>query len=195
MNLAVFLSHQWLSFWRGRNANKSLAQQIIVGVFYFLIFLEIAALGNALPFLLKESMPGKDPIAIFTSYIIYYFLAGLLVRFQLQELPSLSIQPYLTQNIKRKLMLRFLNARSLVHVINFLPLFVFIPFTLVVIVPAYGSIAASCFLISMFALVINNHFLNMYIKRKSVDSSWWFFAIVAAIAILKGFDYYKNYFL
>jgi Family of unknown function (DUF5687) len=191
MTLSVFLSHQWLSFWRRRNANKSLALQIIVGVFYFLIFLEIAALGIALPFLLKETMPGKDPVAIFTSYIIYYFLLGLLIRFQLQELPSLSIQPYLTQNIKRKNMLKFLNARSLVHVINFLPLFVFIPFTLVVIVPANGSIAAICFLTTMFALVINNHFLNMYIKRKSVDSSWWFFAIVIIMVVLKGFDYFK----
>ena len=39
MNLSVFLKHQWLSFWRARNANKSLAIQIILGVFYFLIFL------------------------------------------------------------------------------------------------------------------------------------------------------------
>ncbi|MEP7145135.1 MAG: DUF5687 family protein [Ferruginibacter sp.] len=191
MTLPVFLSHQWLSFWRGRNANKSLALQIIVGVFYFLIFLEIAALGVALPFLLKETMPGKDPVAIFTSYIIYYFLVGLLVRFQLQELPSLSIQPYLAQNIRRKNMLRFLNVRSLVHVINFLPLFVFIPFTLAVVAPAKGGIAAGCFIIAMFALVINNHFLNMYIKRKSFNSSWWFFSIILIIAIFKGFDYFK----
>src|SRR5450432_1797761 len=109
MTLAVFLSHQWLSFWRGRNVNKNLALQIIVGLFYFIIFLEIAALGIALPFLLKEFFPGKDPTGIFTSYIIYYFLAGLLARFQLQELPSLSVQPYLIQNIKREYMLRFLN--------------------------------------------------------------------------------------
>jgi len=91
MTLSVFLSHQWRSFWRARNANKSLVLQIILGIFYFLIFLEIAGLGVALPFLLEEKMPDKDPIAIFCSYIIYYFLIGLLIRFQLQELPSLSI--------------------------------------------------------------------------------------------------------
>lgn len=191
MSLSLFLSHQWLSFWRGRNANRSLVLQIILGVFYFLIFLEIAALGIALPFLLKETMPDKDPIAIFTSYIIYYFLVGLLARFQLQELPSMSIQPYLTQNIKRGSMLRFLNARSLVHFINFLPLFVFIPFTLVIIVPAYGGIAATCFLLAMFALVVNNHFLNMYIKRKTVNNAWFFLVVLLSIAALKGLDYFK----
>ncbi|MEJ7586541.1 MAG: DUF5687 family protein [Ferruginibacter sp.] len=145
MTLSVFLSHQWLSFWRGRNANKSLALQIIVGIFYLMIFLEIAALGIALPFLLKEEMPGKDPVALFTSFILYYFLVGLLVRFQVQELPSLSIQPYLTQNISRKNMLRFLNVRSLVHVINILPLFVFIPFTVVVIGPAFALLRHAAF--------------------------------------------------
>ena len=191
MSLSVFLSHQWLSFWRGRNANKSLVLQIIIGIFYLLIFLEVAGLGIALPFLLKETMPGKDPIVLFTSYIIYYFLIGLLFRFQMQELPSLSIQPYLTQNIPRKMMLRFLNVRSLVHIINFLPLFVFIPFTIVVITPAYGTVVAVCFLITMFALVINNHFLNMYIKRKSISNSWYLLGILLLIAALKGLDYLK----
>ncbi len=191
MTLSVFLSHQWKSFWRARNANKSLVLQIILGIFYLLIFLEVAGLGIALPFLIQEKMPGKDPVALFCSYIIYYFLLGLLFRFQLQELPSLSIQPYLTQNIKRSSMLRFLNVRSLVHVINFLPLFIFIPFSLVDILPVYGALTTACFIITMLALVINNHFLNMYIKRKSLSSSWWFVVIVAVIAFLKALDYFK----
>ncbi len=189
--MSTFLSHQWLSFWRSRNANKSLILQIILGIFYFIIFLEIAGAGILLPFILKESFPAKDPIVLFTSYIIYYFLIGLLMRFQMQELPSLSIQPYLTKNIKRKMMLRFLNVRSFIHVINFLPLFVFIPFTLVDIVPAYGGFAAACFLIAMFALVINNHFLIMYIKRKTVNNTWWLLSLLLIIAALKGMDYYK----
>jgi hypothetical protein len=190
MTLRLFLRHQWLAFWRGRNANKSLVLQIVVGLFYFFIFLEIAALGIFLPFLIRESLPGKDPVAVFTSYIIYYFLIGLLARFQLQELPSLSIQPYLAQNISRKSMLRFLNVRSLVHVINFLPLFVFIPFSVVVIAPAFGVPTTLLFLIAMFSLVVNNHFLNMFIKRKSINSSWWFFGIFLIIALFKGLDYF-----
>lgn len=191
MKLSTFLSHQWISFWRARNANKSLALQIILGIFYLVIFAEVAGLGIVLPFLIREAMPGKDPAVLFCSYIIYYFLIGLLIRFQMQELPSLSIQPYLAQNIKRSSMLRFLNVRSLFHVINFLPLFVFIPFTIVIIVPAYGALSATCFLIAMYSLVLNNHFLNIYIKRKSVSNSWWFFAIVIMLAIFKALDYYQ----
>ncbi len=191
MKLSTFLSHQWISFWRARNANKSLVLQIILGIFYLFIFLEVAGLGIVLPYLIQESMPGKDPAVVFCSYIIYYFLIGLLFRFQLQELPSLSIQPYLAQNVKRSCMLRFLNMRSLFHVINFLPLFVFIPFTVVILAPAYGGLNAACFLIAMFSLVLNNHFLNMYIKRKSVSNSWWFLGIVLLLAVFKAMDYYQ----
>ncbi len=190
MTITTFLSHQWSSFWRARNANKSMAIQIVLGIFYLLVFLEIAALGIFLPYFLQEKMPGKEPVFLFCSYIIYYFLVGLLFRFQLQELPSLSIQPYLAQNIKRSSMLRFLNVRSLVHIINILPLFVFIPFSVIVILPAYGALATTCFLLSMLAMVLNNHFLNLYIKRKSINSSWWFFGIVIAIALVKGLDYF-----
>jgi hypothetical protein len=191
MTISTFLSHQWLSFWRARNANKSLALQIILGIFYLFIFLEVAALGVALPFIMQEYMPAKDPATLFCSYIFYYFLVGLLIRFQLQEVPSLSIQPYLAQNIKRRSMLRFLNARSLVHLFNFLPLFVFIPFTIVIIAPEFGKVSAVCFVVSMLALVLNNHFLNMYIKRKSASNSWWFLSIILAIAALKAMDYFK----
>jgi hypothetical protein len=189
MTLSTFLSHQWLNFWRSRNANRSLAIQIVVGFFYLLIFLEIAGLGIFLPVIIRESLPGQDPIMVFTSYIIYYFLIGLLMRFQMQELPSLSIQPYLTQNIKRKLMLRFLNVRSLVHIINFMPLFVFIPFTLAEIVPVYGNMGAICFLVALFSLVINNHFLNMFIKRKTGHNSWWLLIILVIILLLRGIEY------
>lgn len=191
MKLSVFLHHQWLAFWRSRNANKSLALRIILGILYLFIFLEVAALGIFLPYLIKEGMPNRDPSEVYCSYIIYYFLIGLLARFQFQELPSLSIQPYLAQNIKRSSMLRFLNARSLAHIINFMPLFVFIPFTVVIFVPVYGVLNAVCFLIAMLALVVNNHFLNMYIKRKSVSNSWWFLIIVLLLTVFKGMDYFK----
>ena len=189
MKTSTFLIHQWFSFWRARNANKSLILQIIIGIFYLLIFLEIAGLGILLPEILKTSMPDKDPIAVFCSYIIYYFLIGLICRFQLQELPSLSIQPYLTQNIKRSTILRFLNLRSLIHIINFLPIFVFIPFTIAVVGPQFGTWSAIAFVIAMLSLVVNNHFLNMYIKRKSINSAWWLISILLILAALKGFDY------
>lgn len=191
MSIATFITHQWIAFWRARNANKSLVLQIILGIFYLLVFLEVAALGIALPFIIEEYMPGKDPITLFCSYIIYYFLIGLLVRFQIQELPSLTLQPYLSQNIKRSRILRFLNVRSLLHLFNFLPLFVFIPFSIVDIAPKFGSITAICFVVAMYALVLTNHFLNMYIKRKSVSNSWWFVSIILAIIILKSLDHLK----
>lgn len=191
MKLTDFLAHQWKGFWRARNANKSLALQIILGIFYLLIFLEVAALGIGLPFIIQELVPDKEPILVFCSYIIYYFLMGLLLRFQMQDLPSLSIQPYLGQNINRSSMLQFLNVRSLFHLFNFLPLLVFVPFTLVLITPKYGSVAAACFLVSMIALVLNNHFLTMYIKRKSTDNSWWLLSIVLLLTLFKALDYFK----
>jgi hypothetical protein len=191
MTLSLFLRHQWMAFWRSRNANKSLAMQIILGIFYLFIFIEVAGLGMVLPFIIRELAPDKDPSVLFCSYIIYYFLIGLLARFQFQELPSLSIQPYLVQNIRRRSMLRFLNVRSLFHVINFLPLFVFFPFAVVIFVPTFGLLNAVCFLLAMLALVLNNHFFNMYIKRKSASNSWWFLSIVLLLAAFKALDYFK----
>lgn len=189
--ISTFLYHQWLQFWRSRNANRSLVLQIVLGIFYTLIFLEVAVGGILLPFLIKDKFPGQDTVALFCSYIGYYFLIGLVIRLQFQELPTLSVQPYLALPISRKSMMRFLHARSLVHVINVMPLFVFIPFSMVELAPRFGGWATACFLLSMFALVLNNHFLNQYLKRKSMNSSKWFIGILAGLLLLKLLDYFQ----
>ncbi len=109
----------------------------------------------------------------------------------LQDLPTLSIQPYLVQNIKRSQLIRFLNVRSMFTLLNFIPLILFLPFALVAIAPAYGFTAAIAFIISLAGLTIFNHFLILYIKRKSIINSWWLVVFFAAVVGFIAADYFK----
>jgi hypothetical protein len=173
MNLSIFLKHQWLQFWRSKNAGRSLAVQIIVGLFYILIVLEVVLVGLAMEYLIERLQPGKNTIAVFCSYLLYYFFIGTMARFQFQELPVLSVQPYLTLPIKRSKMLAFLHWRSVFHVLNVLPFFFLLPFVCSVVWPVYGSIASLCFIAALLSLVAANHFGVQYLKRKTVANSYW----------------------
>jgi hypothetical protein len=188
--ISILLGHQLTSFWRSRNAGKTLAVQIFIGFISIYLLAVSITMGFLLQKALNNFFPGQDIIKIFCGFILYYFLFDMLARFLLQDLPTLTIQPYLIQNIKRRQLIRFLNVRSMFNIINFLPLLLFIPFTITAIAPKYGGLIAFTFIISILSLTLFNHFIILYVKRKSIINSWWFVIFFAAIGSFAAADYF-----
>lgn len=189
--LSIFLSHQWKAFWRSRNKAGSIASQILIG-FFMLYFLGIAIfLGLNMSPLLKEIFPQQTPLQSFNGLILYYFAIDFLMRLQLQELPTLSIIPYLHLKIHKAKIIRFLNVRALFSLFNVLPFFLFLPFCFFNIAPSYGALTTLAYIISIFSVSIFNNYLVLFIKRKSISNAWYTivgFTIVAAFGAL---EYYK----
>jgi hypothetical protein len=188
--ILTLLSHQWKAFWRSRSAGKNLAAQIFIGFIILYLLACAIVLGFSFRYLLPELYPGQNVIRVFCGLILYYFLADILMRFLVQELPVLSVQPYLAQNIRRRQLVRFLNVRSIFHFLNLLPVFIFVPFVVTVIGPAYGGLVTFCFVISILAAIFFNHFLVLYVKRKTIINSWWLVGFLGAVGILIALDHF-----
>jgi hypothetical protein len=186
----MLLSHQWKSFWRSRNAGSSLALPIVMALLIAYLLSIILAAGLALPHLLHKFYPGRDITPIFFGYILYYFSFDVLMRFTLQGLPVLSTQPYLGQNIPRRKLVAFLNVRSLFHFLNLTPLLLFLPFVFKEIAPAHGAAAAATFITGVVFFTMFNNFLILYIKRRTIISSWWLAGFFTAIAAFIVLDYF-----
>jgi hypothetical protein len=188
--ILTLLSHQWKAFWRSRSAGKNLAAQLLMGFIILYLLACAIVLGFSFRHLLPKFFPGQDVTSVFCGLILYYFMADILSRFLVQELPVLSVQPYLAQNIRRRQLVRFLNVRSVFHFLNLLPVFIFFPFIITVIGPAYGPLATSCFVISILAAIFFNHFLVLYVKRKTIINSWWLVGFLGAVGILVALDHF-----
>ena len=189
--LSIFLSHQWKSFWRSRNKAGSIAANILLG-FLMLYFLVAAiALGLGMGYMIENFFPGKNTIAVFNGFILYYFLFDLAMRTQLQELPTLSIVPYLHLNIQKKTIINFLNIKSLFTFFNILPLFIFIPFIFIKVTPTHGGITGLAYIISILSLTIFNNYLVLYLKRKSINNIAYFVIIMGFVAIFGALDYFN----
>ncbi len=189
--LSTFLSHQWKSFWRSRNKAGSIAANILLG-FLMLYFLTAAiGLGLGMGYMIENFFPGKNVIAVFNGFILYYFLFDLAMRTQLQELPTLSIIPYLHLNIQKKTIINFLNIKSLFTFFNILPLFIFIPFIFIKITPTYGAFAGIAYIVSILSLTIFNNYLVLYLKRKSISNIAYFGFIMGFVAIFGALDYFN----
>ena len=189
--LSTFLSHQWKDFWRSRNKAGSIAANVLLGFFMLYFLIAAIAVGFGMPFWIEKFFPGVNVITVFNGFILYYFLFDLGARTQMQELPTLSIIPYLHLNIEKKKIVNFLNIKSLFSFFNLLPLFIFLPFSLIKIGPNLGALAALAYVISIFSLTIFNNYLVLYLKRKSINNIAYFGAIIGMVAIFVALDYFQ----
>lgn len=187
--IATFFSHELKSFWRSKNTGKSIAVNIFLGLF-ILYFLSIAIFfAIFLDKILGKAFPNDNVTITFCGILLIYFLYDMVLRLQLQELPTLKVQPYLHLAVKRNSIIGYLALTALFSFFNLAPIVLFTPFIIKVILPAYGAITAVVFVISVLAIAIFNNYLALYIKRRSNLNGWIFLGVGAFITLIICGDY------
>lgn len=188
--LRTFLKHQFIAFSRSRNLAGNIVAQAFIGIMtlYFLVL--AIGLGFYMENIIPEAYPDRDMIEVFIGFIIYYFLADFLFRIQLQELPTLSIVPYLHLNISRKKIISFLNIRGLFSVFNIAPLLIFIPFISTKIAVGYGIVVMWMMVLILLSLIVLNNYLVLYLKRKLFSNFFFLLTGLCVVAGLAALDYF-----
>ncbi|MEO7213176.1 DUF5687 family protein [Mucilaginibacter sp.] len=187
--ISTFFSHELKAFWRSKNTGKSIAVKVVMGILILILLLYVVALGVFLDLLLGKIFPKVDLVVSFCGIILIYFLFDMLMRLQLQELPTLKVQPYLHLPVTRNSVVGYLALTALLSFFNLWPIILFTPFILKVILPAYGAMAAIMILLSIISLSVFNNYLAMYIKRKANLNGWIFLIAGAVLALLSAGDY------
>ncbi|MDB5031150.1 DUF5687 family protein [Mucilaginibacter sp.] len=183
--ISTFFKHELKAFWRSKNTGKNLAIRIIMAVLILYLFLNMLVVGFFMDTVLKKVFPHDALIFSFCGIILIYYLSELFSRLQLQELPTLRVQPYLQLPIKRNSIVGYLALTALFSVFNLWPIILFFPFIFKVILHDAGGLVALAFIISILGISIFNNYLALYIKRKS-NLNGWIFLIVAAVLVLIG---------
>jgi hypothetical protein len=187
--LAIFLKHELKAFWRSKNAGKNLAVQIVMAIMILYLLACVGFAGFFLDKVLEKTLP-KDPIIYsFCGLILIYFMWELFARMQLQELPTLRVQPYLQLPIKRNTLVQYLSVTALFSVFNFWPIALFFPFVFKVIGPQSGALAALGFIVSILAITVFSNYLALYIKRKANLNGWVFFITTGVLALISLADF------
>lgn len=191
--LLTFLNHQWKAFLRSRNKGGTIAAQIFLGLI-MLYFIAVALLlGFSMSHWIALFFPGKDVTGIFNGFILYYFAIDFLIRLQMQDLPTISIVPYLHLRIPRKRIVTFLNIRALFNVFNLLPLLIFIPFCTTTLVSLSGPFAALMYVVSLLSLIVFNNYTALFIKRLSA-ANMKVIALAGSVIVALGLLEYFNVF-
>lgn len=154
-----------------------------MGIMLLYLFLNALAVGIFLDKMLEKVFPNDDLVKSFCGIILIYFLFDLLMRLQLQELPTLRAQPYLHLPIKRNFLTRYLALTASLSMFNFWPFILFLPFVFKVIEADLGAMVTWAFVIAIAGLMLFNNYLALYLKRRS-NLNGWIFLITAAVLIL-----------
>lgn len=169
MFFRIFLAHQWKEYTRSSIWQRNLVANIFVGFFTVLMMAYLLMLGFFLDPVLRQVVPDQDPVTILNGVIIYFLGFDLLIRYFMQALPTFAIESYLHLPVRKRAMVHFVVSKSLFHVLNLLPLLVFIPFALNSVLPLFHGFPTLAWILSVVFLVINNNFLGTYFKRQLVS--------------------------
>ncbi len=175
------------SFWQ-----KKLAINIIVGFFLFLLLLELLGLGFFLGKILSGAAKGGSPVLLLDKWLIYYFMVTFMMRFFIQNLPTMEITPLLHLPIKKSKISLYLNYRSLLSFFNFVPFLLFLPFTFKYLEVLSGT--TFVWFAAIFFWELTSNFLVIHVKRKStVTPSVMFviFGIILVIGFLERFHIFS----
>ncbi len=190
----TFLIHQSKAFWRSKNTGKSVVMRVVMAILILYLLLNVLVVAFFLDRILKKTNPGQDILYSFNSYILYYFLMDLLLRFQMQELPTLSVRPYLHLRIKKNQLINYLSLTSLWTTFNLTPVLLSLPLLIKIVLPEHGLAQFWSILISIIGLTLSNHFFSLWIKRKVNLNAIWMLIFFGTLIIFVSLDFYFKLF-
>ena len=171
MLIKSFIDHQWKQATRSTIFQKNIVVNIFLGLIVLILFLEFLFVGLYLGDKWHTLFPDDDPVSKFNSILLYYFAFDLIIRFFMQNLPVMSVQPYLHLPIKKPTILNYLLSKSLLSIFNYFPLLIFIPIAVFQVAANNDSTIAFIWIASVFLLMLSNNFLLLYLKRQLVGNA------------------------
>lgn len=184
-----FLALEWKQFSRSSYFEKGLAIKIllILGAIYFIAC--FAVMGVAAFFMIEDGFPNQDPLVVVSNYLIFWFMADLAFRFFMQQLPVMNIKPYMIIPIKRETVIHYLLGKTTFSFFNILPLFFFLPFSVVLLVQGYPPLNVVSWFFSMLFFTISLNYLNFLLNK----SNKFFYIIISVLVALVVLEYYGVY--
>ncbi|HLV39117.1 DUF5687 family protein [Xanthomarina sp.] len=191
MKFKHFINLEWKQYFRSAYWQKSMALNILL-VFVALYFIvSFLFLGIALYPILKENFPEQDPFVIVNSYLFFWFLTDLVMRFFFQKLPVMSVKPLLTLPIKRGQVVHYVLGKSVFSFFNFLPLFAVIPFGIMLVINGYPMVSVVFWILAILVITLIINFLNFIIESFSSEKELSYLPIIAFAGGLFAINYFN----
>ncbi len=189
MLFRFFIQHQWKRATRSTIWQKSLALNLLLGFFAFILFAEAMIISILVANKWHEITEVDPPLSEFYKVIAYYFAAMFMMRFFLQQLPVLEVRSYQHLPIQKKSLLHFILGNGLINLFNLFSLIFFIPFAVAQVSYYHGPWLALGWLLAMLALDFSLNYFVIYLKKQLVSNLKIVSLLLAAVGLIALADY------
>lgn len=170
-------------------------RRILISLFFVLGFIYLAGnlifMGFVLDDVLLKIFPRQSPLETLNGFLLYYFFADVLLRYFLQRLPAMAIQPYLHLPVRRNTLVHYVLVRSVWHPFNLLHLMVLVPFMAEVPFRYYAPVEAVSWSFSLVMLIVAVNYLCLYLKRASGADPKMYIGLATVLAGLFLMEYFE----
>ena len=183
--------HQWKEKVRSPFWQKSIFLNIFLGFLALYFTLNIVFASLFADKILPELYPDRSVVEAFTGLLFYYFCIDLIIRFLFQQLPTLSIQPYLTVPIKKSHLLHYPLLISTTSFVNVMAILLFLPFFFKNICCVQSFQFSLTWIVFVLSLVGVNNFLNFSLKKYFSKNPLLSLLFLVGIGLIIYLDYAK----
>ena len=184
-----FLSLEWKQFLRASYFQKGLVIKILLSLAVLYFSAVAIFLGLGLFFIFRKLIPDVNPIVSANNFIVYWFLLNLAIRYFMQQLPVMNIKPLMIIPIKRDTVIHYLLGKTMVSFFNIISLFLFLPFSIVLLVEGYEILNVATWFVSLMSITYFINFINFLINKNNA----YFYVIVSFLAVAVGLEFYDIY--
>lgn len=188
--IKTLISHSFKQQYRSPVWAKNLIANVFLGFAAVILTVYVLILGVFLHKIVEAIKPDSNPIEVLNGIIIYYFAFEFFIRFFLQNVPVLAIQPYLHLPMRKRKIVHFMLRKSQISVFNLLAILLFTPFAFVKIMPAFGLVPALGWIGMILGLTFSVHFLTILFKKKLNEYPNLLIIIAGVFLVIGGLDYY-----
>ncbi len=179
-----FIRLEWKSFLRSASFGTSLALKIFMTLAALYIIGIMLLLGFGVYPILKDN--GMEPLATVNRFLIYYFVLDLVMRYFLQKMPTMNIRPLMVLPIKRDTIVHFSLGKTVLSFFNWLHLFFFIPFSIMLLYNGYPPLQVIAWHLGMIGIIFSANFINILVNNKDAV----FYSVLAIVGGLGLAQYY-----
>ena len=175
--------HNLKSIRRSPDFHRKAATNIFFGLMASIIALELLLAGFFLHRILSEDVsPGKDPVEVFNSVLIYYAVFDLLVRLIFQKRRSVVARKYVLLRVSRSSIAHFVLLKTLLTLFNIWPLLIVLPFFFNGVVPIHSGLGSFAWFLSILGLILSNTYFANYVKLRFFTNPIRTLIAVSAVA-------------
>lgn len=189
---SLILKNEWKAAFRSPVWHRKLFVNILLALMFLYLAGNMLFVGIMLDDIMMKipvegidhrTFPGDWVLRKLNRYLLYYFLADMVIRYLMQKLPAMSIQPYLHLPMKKDSLITLMLAKTMFNPFNIFQFLILGPFMIEVLQNLDSTAAALGWVFGVCGIIVAWNFLAVYLKR-SADVDWRVFVAFLATLIL-----------